>query len=136
MSPYYISNPEFAAYRERAQRDREAAIARAGYLAIVAFARLQAGTARLILRRLERAIDSYRAWRDRRVALRELRLLDDRLLRDIGLTRADLDGVIDARGPQADRAESTPHSAVVVPLDAALIAYASGHCDEDWRQAA
>src|SRR5215475_14478989 len=102
MWPHYISNPEFVAYRDRAVRDRDVAVVRAGYLTIVGFARLQAQAARLVLGRLEKAIDSYRAWRDRHAALRELRRLDDRLLQDIGLSRADLDGFVNLRESNAD----------------------------------
>jgi len=137
MWPSYISNPEFAIYRERAVRERNEGMARAGYLAIVGLGHLQANLAGFVLSRLERAIDSYRAWRDRHAALRELHALDDRLLRDIGLTRADFDGVVRARdGAAAAEAETAAPEVVVVAQDVALQAYAAGRCHDEWRQAA
>ena len=134
----YISNPEFAGYRERAGRERDEAIARASYLAIVRLGRLQADLAGFVLSRIERAVGAYRAWRDRHAALRELRALDDRQLRDIGLTRADLDGLVRAHEAVAAEAEVDPaaQAAVVVTLDVALQAYAAGRCNDEWRQAA
>ena len=137
MWPSYISNPEFAIYRERAVRERNEGMARAGYLAIVGLGHLQANLAGFVLSRLERAIDSYRAWRDRHAALRELHALDDRLLRDIGLTRADFDGVVRGRdGAAAAEAETAAPEVVVVAQDVALQAYAAGRCHDEWRQAA
>lgn len=41
------------------------------------------------------AIESYRHWRTRRTAVRELRALDDRLLRDIGINRGDIENAVD-----------------------------------------
>jgi uncharacterized protein YjiS (DUF1127 family) len=41
------------------------------------------------------------AWQDRRVALRELMALDDRMLRDVGIDRADIPAVIGASGRPA-----------------------------------
>jgi uncharacterized protein YjiS (DUF1127 family) len=137
MWPSYISNPEFAVYRERAVRERNEGMARAGYLAIVGLGRLQADLAGFVLPRIERAIGSYRAWRDRHAALRELRVLDDRLLRDIGLTRADLDGVVRAREAAAEaEVETVSPEIVVVAQDVALRAYAEGRCDDEWLRAA
>ena len=137
MWPSYISNPEFAGYRERAVRERNEAMTRAGYLAIVGLGRLQANLAGSVLSRVERVIDSYRAWRDRHAALRELHALDDRLLRDIGLTRADLDGVVRAIDGAAEAAvETVAPEVVVVAHDVAFRAYAAGRCDDEWRQAA
>ncbi len=39
------------------------------------------------------AIGWFKAWRHRRAAVRELSALDDRLLRDIGIERLDIDTV-------------------------------------------
>jgi uncharacterized protein YjiS (DUF1127 family) len=136
MWPQYISNPEFVEYREHALRARNEAMARAGYLAIVGLARLQAGTARLVGRWLAQSAAGLRAWRERRVALRALQGLDDRMLRDIGLTRADLLDFARRRPLPAGAGEAPRPAAVVVTLDAALDAYAAGACDDGWRQAA
>lgn len=60
------------------------------------------GTAARLLGRLARAVVSgtvalarrYRAWRQRRLAIAELQSLDDRTLRDIGLSRGDIAGIV------------------------------------------
>jgi uncharacterized protein YjiS (DUF1127 family) len=52
---------------------------------------------------------SYAAWRKRRAAIRELRALDDRMLKDIGLGRSEIESAIRdperllARGPATTR---------------------------------
>jgi len=136
MWPYYISNPEFAVYRERAGAARNEAIARAGYLIIEGLARLQAATVRVAGGWLVRAIGSVRAWRERRLALQDLQRLDERMLHDIGLTRADVYTLAHGGTPATERYEAPVASATVVRIDVALEAYAAGLCDDGWRQAA
>ena len=136
MWPYYISNPEFAVYRERAGAARNEAIARAGYLAIEGLARLQAATVHTVGGQLLRAIGSIRAWRERRLALQDMQRLDERMLHDIGLTRADVYTLAHGGTLATDRYEEPVASTPVVRIDVALDAYAAGLCDDGWRQAA
>ena len=57
----------------------------------------------------------------------------DQMLRDIGLSRADVDAFIHG-GPLPERdAES---AAEMPTTDVALEAYANGNCADDWRRVA
>ena len=52
---------------------------------------LRAATPRLLSHLYRHAADAIRAWRTRLVMRHSLRELDDRMLRDVGLTRADVE---------------------------------------------
>ena len=133
MWPSYITNPEFLPYRERAVHARVEAFARAGYLFIRALGSVQAATARVAGSAVTRVAEAVHLWRERRIARRELLLLDERMLRDIGLSRADVDAFIHG-GPLPER---DGESAAEIPTtDVALEAYANGNCADDWRRVA
>ncbi len=53
--------------------------------------------------RLAQAAAAWRRWRNQAAALRELKRLDDRALRDIGLDRVELRDVIEARLAERNR---------------------------------
>jgi uncharacterized protein YjiS (DUF1127 family) len=116
MSDWHISNSS-THFIERAQQERADALARAGHLLVAA-----------VGRPLLRAADAIRQWRGRRQALRSLMLLDDRMLRDIGLNRGDVWAAV--HGRLSDRGiESAP-----APLaDVALTADAIGGCNDNHR---
>ena len=64
--------------------------AEAFHAALGSVARLVGGLARVLRSGALAAAARYRAWRKRRVAVAELLALDDRTLRDIGLSRGDV----------------------------------------------
>ena len=43
---------------------------------------------------LRRGADDYRAWRTRRAAVRELQSLDNRMLRDMGIARSEIEWLV------------------------------------------
>ena len=85
---------------------------------------------------LLRAIGSVRAWCERHLALQDLQRLDERIMHDIGLTRADVYTLAHGGTLATDRYEEPATSATVVRIDVSLEAYAAGLCDDGWRQAA
>lgn len=60
-------------------------------------------------------LDGIAAWRDRRVATRELMALDDRMLRDIGVSRSDIPEIVASFGrgsPSSDIEHADPLEAL------------------------
>jgi uncharacterized protein YjiS (DUF1127 family) len=108
----------YSQYIDRAHQDRADALARAGYLLITAVAGA-AASIREILRR----------WRERRQATRSLLALDDRLLKDAGLTRGDIWAAVHGQFPdREDDAAPTPAD------DIALDVYAIGGCNDNQQR--
>ena len=93
--------------RQRVQADRAHALrdllAWVPKLAMVA-ARGGWAMGRLLARSAGKWSSTYAAWRVRRRAIKELRGLDDRVLKDIGLHRSEIESVVYGRdsGPVAD----------------------------------
>jgi uncharacterized protein YjiS (DUF1127 family) len=84
-----LTEPDFLAHYFQARQARSEALSRASYRAVVAIdgaLRLASGAVR---GGFAWAFARYRAWREVRRLQQALLKLDDRLLRDIGLTRAD-----------------------------------------------
>ncbi len=87
---------------ERAAREQRARMLRGLGIATLALLRSAARGARGITRALgDRAAavasagwNAYAAWRERRAAIKELAALDDRTLRDLGLTRSEIEYVV------------------------------------------
>ena len=117
MSDWHIGNSH-TRFIERAQQERADALARAGHLLVAA-----------VGRPLLQAADAIRQWRDRRRALRSLMLLDDRMLRDIGLNRGDVWAAV--HGLTDRGIESAPARLAVA--DVALTAHAIGGCNDNQR---
>ena len=90
---------------ERAAREHRARMLRGLGIAVLASLRSAARGVRGITRALgQRAAavasagrSAYAAWRERRAAVKELAALDDRTLRDLGLTRSEIEYVVGRR---------------------------------------
>jgi uncharacterized protein YjiS (DUF1127 family) len=86
----------------RAAREHRARLVRGLGIAVLASLRSAArGVGRIIRALGHRAAasarawwSSYAAWRERRAAVKELAALDDRTLRDLGLTRSEIEFVV------------------------------------------
>ena len=123
MNGWHNERPELQHYIEQAHEARAEAMARVGHLAVAAAGGVvgaAAGAVRAALRALK-------AGRNRRAALREILLLDDRMLRDIGLTRAEAWAAVD--GTLGMRDVSAPDPADY--RDVALSGYAVAGCNDN-----
>jgi uncharacterized protein YjiS (DUF1127 family) len=113
-----IDNP-YSQYTSRAHQDRADALARAGYRLVIGVAGIAGAVVALV-----------RRWRDRRRASHELLSLDDRLLKDIGITRGDIWAAV--HGELPDRGiESAP--APTPAADIALTPHAIAGCNDNQR---
>ena len=89
----------------RAAREHRARLLRALGVAVLASLRSAARGASGITRTLSHRAaavasagwSAYAAWRERRAAVKELAALDDRTLRDLGLTRSEIEYVVGRR---------------------------------------
>ncbi len=130
MNGWQNERPEMQHYIEQAHEARAEAMARVGYLAAAALSGAVGAAAGAV----RAALGALSARRKRRAALREILLLDDRMLRDIGLTRADAWAAVD--GTLRVRDVSAPDPADY--RDVALGGYAVAGCNDngDRRRAA
>ena len=125
MSDWHNERPQFQYYIEQAHEARAEAMGRVGYLAVAAVGRV-VGAA---VRPAQTALAALAAWRDRRAAVREILRLDDRMLRDIGLTRADAWAAVDGTLGEWARDPSVPERADY--RDIALSDYAVAGCNDN-----
>jgi uncharacterized protein YjiS (DUF1127 family) len=125
MNDWHNERPDYQHYIEQAQEARAEAMARAGYLAATAVGRVLGAAARPA----RAAIEALAAWRGRRAAFQEILRLDDRLLRDIGLTRADAWAAVD--GTLGSRAEDWSLLDPAAYDDIALSGYAVAGCNDN-----
>jgi uncharacterized protein YjiS (DUF1127 family) len=136
MSDWHNERSEYRYYVEQAHAARAEAMARVGYLAATAVGRAVQLAGNELPRAAHKALRVVAAWRDRQVALREILSLDDRMLRDIGLTRADawaaVDGTLGTRALEQDPLDEPAY------YDIALTARAIAGCNDNGgrRQAA
>jgi uncharacterized protein YjiS (DUF1127 family) len=87
---------------ERAATEYRARLVRGFGIAVLALLRSAAGGVLGLLRALgyrtaavaSAGWNAYAAWRERRAAINELAALDDRTLRDLGLTRSEIEYVV------------------------------------------
>jgi len=130
MQHWHLSSPQLEYYIERGRQERA--------LALQKFLRATGAAVGRAVRRLGGVIAAIGRWWRRRAALAELRALDDRMLQDIGLSRAELPEVT-ARHAKSKRplartragivatdeaAHARPAPAPVVPLPADRTAHA------------
>src|SRR5262249_52032133 len=129
MTKWDSEDSDFRPHIEQAHVARAEAMTRVGYLAIAAIS----GVVRVAGIALPRAVRArgrgIEAWRDRRGALREILLFDDRMLRDIGLTRADAWAAVEGA-----LGKDVHDGAAVEPVgyrDIALDEYVLGACNDN-----
>jgi len=79
-------------YAKAAQDARAEALTRAGFLVIASADSALRRTADALSRGAAGLIKGWQQYQERRATYQALSKLDDRLLRDIGLTRADIEG--------------------------------------------
>jgi len=125
MSDWHNERPELQDYIEQAHEARAEAMARAGYVAVAAVGR----AARVAGAAVQTALQAVTGWRDKRAALRDILLLDDRMLRDIGLTRADAWAAVD--GTLGSRAQDGAAPEPAAYVDIALSGYAVAGCNDN-----
>ncbi|MEX1205758.1 MAG: DUF1127 domain-containing protein [Dongiaceae bacterium] len=95
MSHRHLGNAELGTYLDAVHQARAEALARAAYLAIDGLARLAGAAGTAVAAAARSATDAVRRWRRRRTALYALMALDDRMLKDIGVSRAEIPGLVD-----------------------------------------
>ncbi|MGH6928743.1 MAG: DUF1127 domain-containing protein [Dongiaceae bacterium] len=118
MTDWHIDNA-YSQHIDRAHQDRADALARAGHRLVTGVTRIAGGVVAVL-----------RQWRDRRRAARSLLSLDDRMLKNIGLTRGDIWAAV--HGELPDRGiESAPAPAPAA--DIALSPHAIGGCNDNQR---
>ncbi len=125
MSDWHNERPELQNYIAQAHEARAEAMGRVGYLAVAAVSRIVSAA----VRPAQAALAAAAAWRNRQAAVREILLLDDRMLRDIGLTRADawaaVDGTLGARASDFYAPDPADYR------DIALSDYALAGCNDN-----
>ena len=105
-------------YIDRAHQERAEVLARAGHRLVTAVA----GAAVTIG-------GGLRQWRERRRATHELMSLDDRLLKDIGITRGEVWAAV-----HGELTERGSEPASVPAADVALSAHAIAGCNDNERR--
>lgn len=128
MTKAYDDRPELDYFLTVAHVERAAAMARTAYLLTDAIGRGVGATLRGIAGGGHALARAVAAWRRRRDVLRALQALDDHLLLDIGLTRADLRAVANGRLPAMPDQERQP--AAPTAIDVAL-GDSEAHCCND-----
>jgi uncharacterized protein YjiS (DUF1127 family) len=124
MSAEHIGDQGF--YVDRARQERADAVARTGHLVIAGVAGVLGALPSLgreVAARLGR-------WRERRAATRALLLLDDRMLKDIGITRSEVRAAVNGTLRSRRFVDTAPAAA---SGDVALSAYAIAGCNDNER---
>jgi len=128
MNDWHTSSPYIQDLMERARQERADAMARTGYRLVSGVIDVADATSRVLLKAARGIIAGLRQWRERREATRSLLLLDDRMLKDVGLTRGEIWAAVHGRLPDRD-AEAAPAQAAVP--DIALSPHAIGGCNDN-----
>lgn len=129
MTQTHNGRPELDFFLVIAQQERAEAMARATYVLIDAVGRGVRATLAGITAGLRGLTKAARQHRRRRAGLRALRALNDRLLRDIGLTRADLWAV--SNGTYLPAADEVGDRQTPAPIDVALSDAAIRGCNDN-----
>lgn len=123
---HHISSGAYS-YIDQAHQQRAETMARAGYLAVTGLGAAVQCIINAGARTLRGVLRAAAEWHARRVALRALQRLDDRLLRDVGLTRF---GLWDAVNGGLDRGFEAPRTPAPY-VDIALSGYALAGCNDN-----
>jgi len=136
MSDWYSERRDIQSYVAQAQEARAEAMARVGYLGVATVGRALLAAGAALTKAVRAAPEAVRAWRNRHAALRQLLLLDERMLSDIGLSRSDIWAAVD--GTLRDRPLEPATQQPADYVDIALSNYALGGCNDngDRRRAA
>jgi uncharacterized protein YjiS (DUF1127 family) len=102
-------------YVETAQDERAEAVTRLGFLVIVGTDRALRRTGAALKSAVGDLAERWRRYRTERETYRALAALDDRLLRDIGLTRADVEQFTEDLLDERNRIEAPTVAAVTQP---------------------
>ena len=92
MTREFSHESSYRDYTATAHNDRAEALARAGFLVIASADRALRRTVDVLTGGAASLLKSWQRYSERRATFQALTKLDDRLLRDIGLTRADIEG--------------------------------------------
>ncbi len=112
MYHWLVSNPEYARYYGTGRRLHAEAVAHGGAVAAKGLAGLPAIA-------LAAAVRLYRGWqlrRARRRAIGELQVLDDRMLKDIGVSRSEIPALVEATLATAERDAGPTVPVAIEPL--------------------
>jgi uncharacterized protein YjiS (DUF1127 family) len=131
MNDWQTGNPNLQYYLDRGRQERADALVRGSHLVIRAVAGVFGAILRLPVSGLRRIAAGLRLWHSRRRATRALLSLDDRLLRDIGLTRGEIWAAV--HGALQDRETVAPRPAAPA-VDIALSDDAVGGCNDNQRR--
>lgn len=135
MTTLHNSRPELSYFVvPLAHQARSEAMGRFAYLAVDAIGRAGSAAVRAVAAGLRAATAGTVRWRERRAAVRILGRLDDRLLRDIGLTRGDLWAF--AQGQPLLRADDQSMARGPAAIDAALSEQTMRGCNDNSRRQA
>ena len=92
MYHWMVSNPEFARYYGIGRSLHAEAVAQGSSLALKGLLDLPASALAIAVRLFR----GWQLWRARRRAVGELQVLDDRMLKDIGVSRSEIPALVEA----------------------------------------
>lgn len=133
MTQLHSGRPELDYFLVVAHQERAEAMARVAYLLVDAVGRAGHAVIGGLARGLRPLSEAISRWQGRRSAVRALQKLDDRMLQDIGLTRADVWAMERGAVPAAN-GEEVRGQKVTAVIDVALSDRAIRGCNDNGSQ--